>query len=250
MDPTLYNILCIRFSYIYMYPYVFPTSSMYNINIHVNKWTNKNTHTHMRGYTPHQPLLSPRKAAVKREPSMARAPMVMAPMARSMAFTAADPQKVQKRATWLNANVFPDRPIDQEAGWAMGPWGLRCALCFFGTSQKEKMVGMCQEHHHGHLRKFEVRGPHSAIPRGTTKKTWTTSTCPWYVCRMCVQVAVYHTLIWSLVYMLSMKFSNMVFHLVKPIQKHPQYYHKWAVMLVKQCTATINYMMVHKTDSW
>lgn len=32
--------------YIYMYPYVFPTSSMYTINIHANKWTNKNTHTH------------------------------------------------------------------------------------------------------------------------------------------------------------------------------------------------------------
>ena len=65
---------------------------------------------------------SPRKAAVKREPSMARAPTVMAPMARAlgamgaMAFPAADPQKVQKRANWLNANVFPDRPIDQEAG--------------------------------------------------------------------------------------------------------------------------------------
>ena len=132
--------------------------------------------------------------------------------------------------------------------WAHG--GCCLVRCFFGTSQKEKMVGMCQEHHHGYPRKFEVRGPHSAIPRGTTKKTWTTSTCPWYVCRMCVQVAVYHTLIWSLVYILSMKFSNMVFHLVKPIQKHPQYYQKWVVMLVKQCTATINYMLVYKTDSW
>lgn len=140
----------------------------------INEQIKTHTHTRVRGYTPHQPLLSPRKAAVKREPSMARAPMVMAPMARSMAFTSADPQKVQKRATWLNANVFPDRPIDQEAGWAMGPWGLRCALCFFGTCQKEKMVGMwvcARKNHHGHLRKFEVRGPHSAIPRGTTKKT-------------------------------------------------------------------------------
>lgn len=32
----IYNILCIRL-YIYVYLYVFPTSSMYNINIHINK---------------------------------------------------------------------------------------------------------------------------------------------------------------------------------------------------------------------
>lgn len=71
------------------------------------------------------------KAAVKREPTMARAPMVMAPMARSMAFTAADPQKVQKRATWLNANVFPDRPIDQEAVMMMTSLGTARAMELF-----------------------------------------------------------------------------------------------------------------------
>jgi hypothetical protein len=45
----IYNILCIRL-YIYVYLYVFPTSSMYNINIHINKWTNKITDTHIRVY--------------------------------------------------------------------------------------------------------------------------------------------------------------------------------------------------------
>ena len=166
--------------YIYVYLYVFPTSSMYNINIHINKWTNKITDTHIRvyiyiwvrGYTPHQPLLSPRKAAVKREPTMARAPMVMAPMARSMA-TAADPQKVQKRATWLNANVFPDRPIDQEAGH--GPMGVAvwCGVSLGHPKKKRwwgcarnttmvirgslKFVALIPQYPGGQQRKHELR---------------------------------------------------------------------------------------------
>eukprot|EP00435_Cladocopium_sp_Y103_P075108 s194_g54.t1 len=78
------------------------------------------------------------KAAVKREPHMARGPMVMAPMAqRTMAF-AADPQKVQKRATWLNANVFPDRPIDQEAVMMMTSLGTARAMELFKDVEEKK----------------------------------------------------------------------------------------------------------------
>lgn len=81
------------------------------------------------------------KAAVKREPSMARAPMVMAPMARAMAvtaFPATDPQKVQKRATWLNANVFPDRPIDQEAVMMMKSLATARAMELFKDVEEKK----------------------------------------------------------------------------------------------------------------
>ena len=244
--------------YIYMYLYVFPTSSMYNINKHINKWTNKNTdtHTHIRVYIyiyecvvipPINPFFRPGKLPWNVSQPWPERPWSWHPWP--------DPWLLRPRTRRRCRNGPPGwTPTSFQIGLsikrqAMGPWGLRCAV-FLWDTPKRKDGGMCHEHHHDYPRKFEVRGPHSAIPRGTTKKTWTTSTCSWYVCRMCVQVAVYHTLIWSLVYILSMKFSNVVFHLVKPIQKHPQYYQKWVVMLVKQCTATINYMLVFKTDSW
>ena len=50
-----------------------------------------------------------RKAAVKREASGP-------PAALSLPASGPDESKIHRRATWLNANVFADRPIDEEAG--------------------------------------------------------------------------------------------------------------------------------------
>ena len=50
---------------------------------------------------------------------------VSAPAGRAMhapyAAANVDESKIHRRATWLNANVFPDRPIDEEAGEGSAP---------------------------------------------------------------------------------------------------------------------------------
>jgi len=68
------------------------------------------------------------KAAVKRE----MGPMAMAPMA------SVDPQKIQKRAKWLNANVFPDRPIDDEAVAMLSSLGTGRAMELFKDIEEKK----------------------------------------------------------------------------------------------------------------
>ncbi|CAE7775065.1 FTSH10 [Symbiodinium pilosum] len=70
---------------------------------------------------------------------------VSAPAGRAMhapyAAANVDESKIHRRATWLNANVFPDRPIDEEAIAAMkGLGGTRAMELFKDVEEKKEQV--------------------------------------------------------------------------------------------------------------
>eukprot|EP00434_Breviolum_minutum_P019065 symbB.v1.2.016807.t1/scaffold1292.1/size223628/5 len=55
--------------------------------------------------------------------------------------TSGDDEKIHRRATWLNSNVFPDRPIDNEAIHALVTLGsARAMLLFKDVEEKQDQV--------------------------------------------------------------------------------------------------------------
>ncbi|CAK9081209.1 unnamed protein product [Durusdinium trenchii] len=68
------------------------------------------------------------KAAIKRE----------TPPAASFQGNAHDEGKVHRRASWLNANVFPDRPIDEEAIAMLKALGAARAMELFKDIEEKK----------------------------------------------------------------------------------------------------------------
>ncbi|CAE7606202.1 FTSH10 [Symbiodinium natans] len=68
-------------------------------------------------------------------PVMRSTPAPVAAMAMS---SSADEAKIWRRASWLNANVFPDRPIDDEAIAAMSGLGAARAMELFKDVEEKQ----------------------------------------------------------------------------------------------------------------